>query len=192
MKKLAVLGGSFDPVHNAHVLMAKFAVKEFCLDKIIFVPAYKPPHKDNLSACAAARYDMLKLALEQYPEFDVDTYELNLKREVFSYQMLDYFKTKYNDCSIKMIIGSDSFNQLENWRKTEYICKNYGFYVLQRPDAGINEASPYYKYCEFSKAVMPPTSSTEVRKRIRNGEDISLFVDKKVAEYIKEKKLYLL
>ena len=134
---------------------------------------------------------MLKLALQDFSEFLVDTYELDLKREVFSYQMLDYCKIKYNNYEVKMIIGSDSFNQLDSWRETEYICKNYGFYVLQRPGININKESPYYKYCKFSKVVMSDISSTEIRNKIKNCGDISHFIDKKVLDYIKEKNLYL-
>lgn len=191
MKHLAIFGGSFDPVHNAHIEMAKCSLKEFNLNKIVFVPAYKPPHKINLTASAEDRYNMLKLALKQYPEFDIDVYELSLRKEVFSYQMLDYFKEKYNNYTVKMIIGSDSFNQLSIWKEPEYICKNYGFYVLLRPNIEVNKLSPYYKYCEFSKTIISDISSTYIREKIKLKQDISCFVDKTVLTYIKEKKLYL-
>ncbi len=191
MNTLAILGGSFDPVHNAHIQMAIRAEQEFGLDKIIFVPAYKPPHKDKLSASAEDRYNMLGFALEKYPKFDIDMYELNLKREVFSYQMLDYFRIKYNNYDIKMIIGADSFNQLGAWRQAEYICKNYGFYVLQRPNIKINKTSPYYKYCKFSKSVMYDISSTEIRDMVKKGQDITDFVPEEIVDYIRKNKLYL-
>ncbi len=191
MIKIGILGGSFDPVHNAHIQMAKCALEEFLLDKIIFIPAYRPPHKARITASAKDRYNMLKLALRNFPNFFIDTYEIDLHKEIFSYQMLDYCKQKYNNYNIKMIIGSDSFNQLDFWKNTEYICKNYGFYVLRRPNIDINKENPYYKYCEFSKSVMSDISSTEIRNKIKKEEDISSIVDKNVATYIKEKKLYL-
>lgn len=191
MNKLAILGGSFDPVHNAHIQMAKCAIEEFSLDKIVFMPAYKPPHKNRLSVSAEDRHNMLSLALQSYKNFVIDTYEIDSGKEVFSYQMLDYCKQKYNNYEIKMIIGSDSFNQLDSWKNIEYICKNYGFYVLQRPNIIINRESSYYNYCKFSKSVMPKISSTEIRDKIKFGQDISSVIDAKVLAYIKEKKLYL-
>ncbi len=191
MNRTGILGGSFDPVHKAHISMAQTALKEFALDKVIFVPAYRPPHKMFLSSPPQDRYNMLSLAIKNFEKFFIDTYELDLKREVFSYQMLDYFKDKYKDTDIKMIIGSDSFNNLALWKNAEYICKNYGFYVIKRPNIEINKNSIYYKYCIFSESVMADISSTEIREKIKNGQDITALVLPETAEYIKEKKLYL-
>ncbi len=190
MLKVAVLGGSFDPVHNAHLQMTRTAFEEFKLDKIIFVPAYKPPHKSCLVASDKDRYAMLCSAIKGFPDCVIDTYELDLKKEIYSYIMLDYLKNKYANCDIKMLVGADSFAQLNLWKNTEYICKKYGFYVIGRPGVEIDKNSIYYNCCVFSKKIMSDISSTMIRNMIKNKQDISCFVPKKVEEYIKQNKLY--
>ena len=148
---LGVLGGSFDPVHNAHLNMADTALKEFDLDKIIFVPAYIPPHKLKLIASEKDRYNMLSEVIKDNNKYEIDTFEIDSKKVIYSYQMLDYIKSRHNVDSIKMIIGADSFNQLPDWKNIEYISEKYGFIVFPRPNINIDVQSPYYKYCCFSK-----------------------------------------
>ena len=187
---LGILGGSFDPIHNAHIQMAETALKEFKLDKIIFVPAYIPPHKSNLVASETDRYKMLLYTLKDFNQYEIDTYELDSKKVVYSYQMLDYMRSKYISDDIKMIIGADSFNNLLSWKNSEYIVKEYGFIVFPRPNIKIDINSPYYKYCLFSKYVMKDIASTEIRQCLKEKKDISKYVPKQVFEYIKEKNLY--
>ncbi|MBR3628812.1 MAG: nicotinate (nicotinamide) nucleotide adenylyltransferase [Elusimicrobia bacterium] len=188
--KFGILGGSFDPVHNAHIQMAETALKEFNLDKIIFVPAFVPPHKSNLFASDKDRYNMLYNVIKNIDKYEIDTYEIDSKKTVYSYQMLDYFRSKYKLCDIKMIIGADSFNNLSTWKNIEYIVKEYGFIVFIRPGIKINTESPYYNYCAFSKYIMKNISSTTIRQKLKNKEDISQYVPKQVFEYIKKKNLY--
>ena len=170
--------------------MAEVALKEFSLDKIIFVPAYIPPHKEKLIASETDRWNMLYNVIKDINQYEIDTYEIDSQNVVFSYQMLDYIKSKHILDNIKMIIGADSFNNLHLWKKNEYIAKNYGFIVFPRPNIEIDVNSPYYKYCFFSKYVMEDISSTYIRKYIKNKRDISKYVPKNVLEYIKKKNLY--
>ena len=187
---LGVLGGSFDPVHNAHLKMADTALKEFNIDKIIFVPAYVPPHKLKLIASEKDRYNMLLEVIKDNNKYEIDTFEIDSKKVIYSYQMLDYIKNKHNIDNIKMIIGSDSFNQLPGWKNIEYISKKYGFIVFPRPNINIDVQSPYCKYCCFSKHVMEDISSTSIRQCLKEKKDILQFVPKQVADYIKKKSLY--
>ena len=187
---IGVLGGSFDPVHNAHLQMAKVALKEFKLDKIIFVPAYVPPHKKKLVASDKDRYNMLLDVTKDMEQYEIDTYELDSKKSIYSYEMLDYIKSKHNSDNIKMIIGADSFNNLTLWKNTDYIVKKYGFIVFPRPNITIDIESPYYKYCKFSKYVMENISSTDIRQYLNDKKDISELVPKQAADYIKRNGLY--
>ena len=187
---LGVLGGSFDPVHNAHLKMADTALKEFDLDKIIFVPAYIPPHKLKLIASEKDRYNMLLETIKDNKQYEIDTFEIDSKKVIYSYQMLDYLKGKYIKDNIKMIIGADSFNNLFAWKNIEYIVKKFGFIVFLRPNINIDVQSPYYKYCCFSKYLMEDISSTNIRQCLKEKKDILQFVPKQVAEYIKKKGLY--
>ena len=187
---IGVLGGSFDPIHNAHLKMAKTALEEFNLDKIVFVPAYIPPHKSKLIASEKDRYNMLFDAIKDTKKYEIDTYEIDSKKVIYSYQMLDYIKSKHTTDTVKMIIGADSFNNLITWKKSEYILQNYGFIVFPRPNITIDIISPYYKYCCFSKNIMEEISSTDIRQYLKDNKDISKYVPIQVARYIKKKNLY--
>jgi len=188
--KVGVFGGSFDPVHNAHLHIAKTALEEFNLDKIIFVPAYIPPHKTRLIASDMDRYNMLSIAIKNFNQYEIDTYEIDSKKVIYSYQMLDYLQDKYKNSNIKMIIGSDSFNQLDTWKNTDYIIEKYGFIVIPRPNIDINISSKYYKYCLFSKIIMENISSTYIRQILKDNKDVSNYIQKEVYTYIQTKGLY--
>ena len=187
---IGVLGGSFDPIHNAHLQMAETALKEFNLDKIVFVPAYIPHHKLKLVATEADRYNMLFNVIKDIEQYEIDTYEIDSKQVVYSYQMLDYLQAKYKNDNIKMIIGSDSFNNLSCWKKADYIVKKYGFIVFPRPNIEIDVKSPYFKDCYISKNIMKEISSTSIRQYLKEKKDISNFVPQKVVNYIKINGLY--
>ena len=185
-----IFGGSFDPIHNAHIQMAKIALEEFNIDKIIFVPAYIPPHKSKLIASENDRYNMIYNVIKDSKKYEIDTYEIDSQRVIYSYQMLDYIKRKHDKDNIKMIIGADSFNNLFSWKNIEYIAEKYGFIVFPRPNIKIDINSPYHKYCCFSKYVMKDISSTIIREKLKYKKDISLYLPKQVIEYIREKNLY--
>jgi len=185
-----ILGGSFDPIHNAHLQMAKTSLEEFNLDKIIFVPAYIPPHKTNLVASEKDRYNMLIDVIKDNKRYEIDTYEIDSKKVIYSFQMLDYIRSKHSTDNIKMIIGADSFNNLSYWKNSEYIAEKYGFIVFPRPGINIDVQSPYYENCFFSKQIMENISSTTIRQKIKNKEDFFHFVPQQVYEYIKKKNLY--
>ncbi len=187
---IGVFGGSFDPIHNAHLQMAETSLKEFNLDKIIFVPAYIPPHKTKLIASEKDRYNMLLDVIKNNKKYEIDTYEIDLQKVIYSYQMLDYIKSKNNKNNIKMIIGADSFNNLSTWKNVEYIAKEYGFIVFPRPNINIDIQSPYCKYCLFSKNIMKDISSTKIRQCLKEKKNIEKYIPKLVFDYIKKKGLY--
>lgn len=188
--KIGVLGGSFDPVHCAHLEIASQSVSEFGLDFVIFVPAYLPPHKAKLKASDMHRYNMLSLAVCDRKKFIIDDFELHSKRTVYSYETLDYLNKKYAGNKIKLIIGSDSFNQLSSWKKPKYIAEHYGFIVIQRPENKPDVKSTYYKYSDISKFTAHDISSTEVREILIKNGNIKDKLPEKVLDYIKKNELY--
>ncbi|MDD5020873.1 MAG: nicotinate (nicotinamide) nucleotide adenylyltransferase [Endomicrobiaceae bacterium] len=190
MSKIGVLGGSFDPIHNAHIEVAQKAVFEFELDFVIFVPAYLPPHKQKLEVSDVHRLNMVSLGIENNHKFLLDTFEIESKKIIYSFQTLDYLQKKYFKDKIKLIVGSDTFNQLDTWKKPEYIAKKYGFFVMQRPNVVTDINSKYYKYACLSKTLMKDIASTQIRTMIKNNENVDDFIPKKVLEYIKDNNLY--
>jgi len=191
MRKIGIFGGSFDPVHNAHIEAAQQAVAQFGLDFVIFIPSYLPPHKLRLQASSQDRLNMLSLAVKNNCKFLIDAFEIQNRRIVYSFETLDYLQKKYYKDILKLIIGSDTFNQLDEWEKPEYIAEKYGFLVMKRPDVIIDLNSKYRKYAVFSEFFMKNISSTQIRDMIKNNAaDIEKLVPKEVLKYIKEKKLY--
>jgi len=191
MAKIAIFGGTFDPVHRAHALIAKLAVEKFNLEKIIFVIAYVPPHKTKTYADIKDRSEMLKLAIADLPRTEVSFFEADQKRAVYSYQTLDHFQALYPNDEIFMIIGSDSLKTLCEWKNIDYIAKKYRFIVAKRPKVKIPEGVKYSDSCIFMDADIHDISSTEIRDMIKadNGK-VTKSLDGKVYEYIKEHGLY--
>lgn len=190
MSKIGVLGGSFDPIHNAHIEIAKKAVCEFGLDFVVFVPAYLPPHKQKLEVSDEHRLKMVSLAIENNPKFLLDEFEIKSKKIIYSFQTLDYLQEKYFRDNIKLIIGSDTFNQLNTWVNPDYIAEKYGFLVMKRPNIVIDLNSKYYRFSLFSQALTEDISSTQIRKMIKNNENVDGYISKNILNYIRDCNLY--
>ncbi len=191
MGKITVFGGSFDPIHKGHIQIAKAVLSEISPEKLIFVPAYMPPHKARQYACIDDRIAMLKLAVEGLERTEISFYEAEKQDIVYSYQTLDYFQKLYLQDEIMMIIGSDSLLDLPNWKNIDYLAGKYKFIVAKRPEVKINGHTKYFDRCIFLKDEIADISSTEIRGFIRSKSKEAIdLLDKNVYEYIKEKGLY--
>lgn len=190
MANIGILGGSFDPIHCVHLEIANQSLNEFKLDFVIFIPAYLPPHKNKLEVSDKHRFEMLLLALENRKNFIIDDFEIKSKSVVYSYQTLDYLQKKYPNDTIKLIIGSDSFNQLDTWKKPDYIAEKYGFIVIKRPNVELDKKSNYYKYADISYFTAQDISSTMIRNMLKINQDVENKLPWKVLEYIKKYDLY--
>jgi nicotinate (nicotinamide) nucleotide adenylyltransferase len=191
MGKTAVFGGSFDPVHKAHTRLAEEAVAAFNLSRVIFVPAFMPPHKEKQYADVGDRIAMLKIAVKNIKNAEISFYEAEQRKVVYSYQTLDYFKTLYPHDEILMIIGADSFNELESWKNIDYLAANYGFIVAKRPNVAANIKKKYYDRCVFMNNDLIDASSTNIRELLKSGDGkAASCLDKDVDRYIKENGLY--
>ncbi len=189
MLNIGVFGGSFDPIHLEHIQIIKVVFKEFAIDKVIVVPAYKPPHKKTLNVSAIHRLNMLNCALESMKNIMIDTFEINSNRIVYTIETLDYLQGKYSNANIRLIIGADSFNNLNKWKKSDYIAKKYGFIVVNRQNIKIDMNSKFIKYSKFSNFT-GTISSTQIRENIKKGMDVRSLLNKNVLDYIKKYELY--
>ena len=190
--------GSFNPIHNAHIAVAKYAHEKFGFEKIIFIPAFKPPHKDlkNFDIDNAFhRLNMVELAIEDYPYFDVSAIEYTRNTLSYTYDTIlrirNYTKTQDK---INFIIGTDAFIKIESWNQAEKLKELLHFILFVRED-GFAE-TPFTKLKEkgydYTLMQMPfmDISSSEVRERVRQNKDICDIVPLKVAEYIKKNNVY--
>lgn len=186
---ICIFPGTFNPIHNAHLKMAEFALKNYQFDKIIFIPAYIPPHKDLSSNLAKHRYKMVELATSKNPKFQVS--DIEYKSDSPSYSLITVKKIieKYDiKGKLNFIIGTDAFNGLDSWYKADELKKLVHFIVFPRrgenPDyAGFKENG--YDF-EIAPMEYMDISSTEIRKETSDGATV-----KDVEEYIKNNGLYV-
>lgn len=196
--KTGILGGTFDPVHNAHIMIAKKAYEEFGLDKVLFMPTPNPPHKNEDEITPIEhRINMLKLAIEDYEFFEFSDFELNRSGNVYSADTLTLYKEKYPDEELYFIIGSDSLYTIESWYHPEVIFKNAHILAAKRADSSGDSLKNKIAFlkdnysAKISEIVVEASgiSSTMIRQ---SAENINLaeYLPLKVCNYIKENNVY--
>jgi nicotinate-nucleotide adenylyltransferase len=191
-KKIGVLGGTFDPIHVGHLVLAEQVQEKFELERVIFIPSASPPHKTEQKLSPADyRFEMTKLALEGNPFFFAS--DIELKREGLSYtvETLKELKELYKDSEIYFLTGSDVLNEITTWKDPEEIYKLAKLVIGIRP--GFDKFDPEDHFAKRSIIVNITgidISSTQIREKVKKGESIKYLVPSKVEEYIKKKNLY--
>ncbi len=194
--KIGVLGGTFNPIHYAHLLIAEEVITRRKLDTILFVPTYIPPHKEvNVESQIDEihRVNMIKLAIEDHHLFKLDTFEIDQKGVSYTHKTLKYIYNNYDvSGKLEFIIGSDLVPKLYTWRNYDELVKLCDFLVLRRSELDPNDYTEKYPFIKvIDTNVGMDVSSTEIRTRIRNGLSVKfLLPNSKVEDYIKENKLY--
>ncbi|MFC1576549.1 nicotinate-nucleotide adenylyltransferase [Candidatus Omnitrophota bacterium] len=188
-KRIGILGGTFNPVHNGHTHIAGYALKKLRLDKIVFIPAYIPPHKKICgNAKTSDRLRMLKAATKGRKKFIVSTYEIGKKGKSYSIRTARHFKKRYSrGAELFFIIGSDSLRGIGKWKDLEALERLVQFVVVPRSGFGRLKEREGYTFLRVPKKNI---SSTEIRRRVKKGEPIRSLVPRVVARHIKRKKLY--
>ncbi|UCD55099.1 MAG: nicotinate-nucleotide adenylyltransferase [Candidatus Omnitrophota bacterium] len=188
-KRIGILGGTFNPVHNAHLHIAKQALKKLHLDKIIFIPAYIPPHKKIYGNITATdRIHMLRLAIKSEKRFAISLYEIRKKGKSYSIKTIRFLKKKYGKrTGLFFLIGADSLKGLPGWKDAGGLLKLAQFVVVPRPGFAVKNRVPGILKIDIPKKDI---SSTKIRRLLREKEPIKRFVPKRVYRYIKEHKLY--
>ena len=193
--KLCVFQGTFNPIHVAHLKMADFVLKNYGFDKIIFIPAYKPPHKNYDITLTPHRLKMVELAALSNPNFKVSDIEYKNERNSYTYLTILVLYKKYDiEGKINFIIGTDAFKKIDTWYEADKLKKLVNFIVFVRENELDNKK--YHELKEkgynftFAKMDFQDISSSNIRKNIREGHDISEFVTDKVEGYIDKNGLY--
>ncbi len=189
MKRIGVLGGTFNPIHVGHLAIAQMAQDKMCLDKVIFVPANLPPHKQTDDIVSSQdRYHMVKLAIQKNPHFDISDFEIKRQGKSYTIDTMHYFRQKFpRQTKLFFIIGGDMLSQLKNWKYIKDILKISHFIAVNRPGR-FKKNTPI----EYHSVVMPgiDISSSYVRQRIAQGKTVKYFVPESVIAYIRRHKLY--
>ena len=190
MSRVGIFGGTFDPIHNGHLITAQ-SVKEIReLEKIIFIPAYISPHKQHAKASNARhRLNMLKLAMDEIPFFECSDFEIKQHTISYTIDTLKEFKKYYDE--IDLIIGYDNIFQFHTWKDPDEIFKLANVVVLKRKSSHpIDYVDKYVESAYFVETRGIEISATDIRNRVHAGLPIYYLVPEKVLEYINENKLY--
>lgn len=198
-RKIGLMGGTFNPIHIAHLILAENAYREHGLDEIIFLPNGIPPHKRNAHiAPDDDRLAMVRLAVEGIPYFSVSDMEMVREGLSYSSDTLLELRSAHPDCEYYFIMGGDSIEQFETWHRPDIILANCIVLAAIREQSDEEEfdrqiASLCQKYgADIRKLSIPrlDLSSSEIRKRVREGMSVRFMVPQAVLDYMTEKGLY--
>lgn len=200
--RIGLMGGTFNPVHNGHLLLAQEAQEQYGLEQVWFLPARRPPHKDNGELPKdKARIEMLRLAVEDNPAFTISMLEMQRKDgKTYTYDTLRELKEKYPLTEFYFIIGSDSLFYLHKWSHFEELLRGMVFLVALRGGEMHDKKEMEQQAEEYKKKYqarigfinMPviEISSTLIREKAEAGLAVRYYLPEKVEEYIRIHNIY--
>lgn len=188
--KIGIFGGTFDPIHRGHLQLAQNARDQFSLDKVIFVPAYQPPHKQELLSLTSAkdRYEMVRLAIEGEPFLELSDCELRRKGTSYTFDTLSELEKKHPKDTFFMILGKDAFEGIDAWHRSAELKKKVRFLVAKRGVCEIR--APEDARAEWIQMPLCPISASGIREAIKKGNAVDDHLSPKVLQYIHEHALY--
>jgi len=185
LKKIAIYGGTFDPIHHGHLIVAREALERLGAKEVIFIPArVSPLRKTAPIAKGEIRLLMIQAAIENEPGFAVDDCELRRPSPSYTIDTVEQIRQRKGDAAIYCLIGEDNVRKLTKWRRFADLEKMVRFVVLDR-----NGQQPHHVYPVIRRKI--DISATEIRKRVATGRSIRYFVPPAVEEIIRREKLYL-
>ena len=199
MAKIGIYGGTFDPIHNGHMYLAKAAKEQLSLDAVWWIPSGNPPHKDDGVTSRVMRYEMCESALLGDAGMVLQDFEMSRSTACYSYELLEWLHGQYPQHRFFFIMGEDSLDLFPSWVHPERIA------AMTSLVAAVRKESPHSESMEQTAAQIRerygtevyllqtenvPISSTHLRGLVRKGEAITDFVPKPVEEYIRRHGLY--
>lgn len=197
--RIGISGGTFDPVHNGHLITAQYTMEKLELNKVIFIPSGKPPHKTrNDITSSEHRFNMVSEACERNSCFEASKIEMERPGKTYTIDTLKQIKSMYGDLDIFYITGADVIRDIKNWKDFEKVFELCDFIAAIRPnydkDSFMQDVkllkSKYQAKIHVIDVPLIEISSTEIRNRIKKGLPIKYLVPQKVEKYIMENKLY--
>ena len=207
--RIAVLGGTFDPIHNGHLAAAQSVAETFQVDEVHFVPAFSPPHKQSDGVTSPFhRFAMVALATVSFERFRTSTIEMDALERRYSVETLDALQRGYPGARLLFIIGTDMYQEIETWKDYRRLFQLAHLVIVNRPGFRFREdVAPYQIINENQRVnlethlrdqhmvfylpfVEQPISSTEIRQERKRGEKVSQWLPPMVWSYIERNKLY--
>ena len=195
--KIGIMGGTFDPIHYGHLVTAQEAFYKFKLDKVIFMPAGIPPHKERSDIVEAKqRYLMTVMATSDNEDFEVSDLEVNKETPSYTVETLATLKEEHPDSELYFITGADAIAEIITWKNPEEAAVLTKFVAATRPGFSldkfrqqINEISDNLRLYELEVPSLA-ISSTDIRKRVEKNQPIRYLLPDKIWRYISSKGLY--
>lgn len=198
--KVGIMGGTFNPVHIGHLILAENAYEKFGLDKVLVMPSGIPPHKDTSTTILKKhRVAMVKLAIEDNPRFELSLMEINREGITYTYETLNWLTKENPDTEYYFILGADSLFSFEKWKNPDTICKYSTILVAPRVDLVTGELDKqvaylketYHAKIDYLDTPNMDISSEIIRENIATNKSIKYYVPEKVEQYIYDNQLYV-
>lgn len=215
-RRIAAYGGTFDPIHNGHIEIARAVVQHFDVEQLLFIPASRPPHKGSRAiACAYHRFAMAILATVDEPRVLVSTIELEAPDRPYTFETIERLRSQFGvETRLFFVMGADSFEEINTWREPSRLLSSTNLIVVTRPghdietshlEAGFRSKIVDLRGCDsdrpdsekmadqhiyLTRYVNDEVSSTEIRQRARDGKSIEGLVPPAVVDYIRKYDLY--
>jgi nicotinate-nucleotide adenylyltransferase len=190
--RVGIFGGTFDPIHLGHLLLAELTHEALGLDRVVFVPARVPPHKGDASAAPQHRLRMTDLAVRDNPHFEVSDVEIRRDGPSYTVETLRRLREEHPaGTEHYLLMGADSARDLESWRDHEEILRGSTVVVMGRPGVERHQLpEPVSAHATVVPTPLLEISSTEIRRRVRDGATIRYLVVEPVERYIRSQGLY--
>lgn len=192
MKKIGIFGGTFNPIHQGHLIVASYIYEKAGLDKLIFMPAGNPPQKTG-EEDFFHRLAMIDLAIKDDPRMGSTDIE-NTEETSYTYNIMDKLRRHCED-DLYFIMGADSIENIGSWYRFEDLLRENKFIVTTRPGYQVKRATRdlvgiYTDRIDYTEGPMVDISSTKIRNKIQEGKSIKYLLPKEVEDYIYDKGLY--
>lgn len=204
-RKVGILGGTFDPIHNGHLLIAEQAYHRFGLDSVLIMPSGRPPHKDQGDISDNQhREAMIRLAIADNPHFQYSDFELRRTGTIYTAETLELLKQEHPEVSYYFIMGSDSLFSIESWREPAKIFQLCVVIVAGRPEEAKDTeeqcrriqtqiaylTEKYHAVIRFMQSPFLDISSTDIRSLVESKQSVRYLLPEAVEQYIHDVQLY--
>jgi nicotinate-nucleotide adenylyltransferase len=192
IKRIGILGGTFDPPHVGHLIIAEQACAQLRLDMLLFIPAFLPPHKESGGrADPRQRLKMVRLATSGRPKFGVSSIEMRRKGISYTIDTLHEIEKIYRGATVYLIVGGDNFASFKSWKSVDEIAKLATIVVYKRKPLKKETTRPKMAKLVHLRGALLDISSTMIRDRVKRGESIRFLVPESVRRFIDKNKLYI-
>lgn len=198
--RVGIMGGTFDPIHNGHLILAECAYEQYHLDKVLFLPSGNPPHKKERpdGASDRDRLEMVSLAIADNPHFYLEKREMERSGYTYTYETLQMLCSSHPDTEYYFIIGADSLMAFDTWKNPRIICQHCVLLAAIRDDLpselmqqkADELRARYGARIYFLDSPQLDISSTDLRRRFRNHRTLRYYVPDCIREYIETHEIY--